>query len=80
MQQYRRRLFIASNRHTARRYFRCVDGKDYTIKNDRVQDVLSVCGWHRGQDFTPDLAKRRAPVLSDIFVEKGVATPVQSMN
>ena len=26
VQQYRRRLLIASNRHTARRYFRCMGG------------------------------------------------------
>ena len=36
-------------------------GTGYAIRNDRVQDVIPVHGWHRGQDFTPDLSKRRAP-------------------
>ena len=39
VQQYRRRLLIASNRHTAPPYFRCMGGTGYMVKNDRVQDA-----------------------------------------
>ena len=29
--------------------------------SSQLANVIPVHGWHRGQDFTPDLAKRRAP-------------------